>query len=80
MGRAFPLTRADRSNSASMSPSSSPTRYKPVMTLEQKRIKRKLIKAIDTDSGNGVARQIREGVDLPVPRTLLTEVSLEDEV
>ena len=50
------------------------------MTLEQKRIKRKLMKVIDTEGHDGLARKIRDGVDLPVPTSLLTETSIEEEV
>jgi len=52
---------------------------KQVTTMEQKRIKRKVLKVFET-GGQDVAKQIREGNDLPVPASLITDCSLDTDL
>jgi len=78
MGIAFPNYQADRSLSPSMSISPSP--QKQVTTLEQKRIKRKVLRVFETEGSEGLTKKMRDGVDLPVPKSLLDTNSIEGEL
>ena len=77
MGIAFPNYQADRSPSPSKI---SPSPQKQVTTLEQKRIKRKVLRVFETEGSEGLTKKMRDGVDLPVPKSLLDANSIEGEL